>query len=66
MQEVKNRRQEVVAELQELQNSVDEILQLMQDETVMKKMELMRDYKSLISYLQDKFNVSIFSVFYPS
>ncbi|XP_050312157.1 eukaryotic translation initiation factor 3 subunit E [Anthonomus grandis grandis] len=50
--DLKQRRQHVVAQLQELQQEVEPILQIMGNEDVMKNMENMRDSKALIAYLE--------------
>lgn len=48
----------VVAQLQELQQEVEPILQIMGNDEVMKNMENMRDSKTLINFLAKDYNVS--------
>ncbi|XP_077294328.1 eukaryotic translation initiation factor 3 subunit e [Arctopsyche grandis] len=48
---IKNRRNLVLSQLQELQDAVEPVLKLMQHDDVMKTMETMRDSKMLINYL---------------
>ncbi|XP_066260227.1 eukaryotic translation initiation factor 3 subunit E isoform X1 [Euwallacea similis] len=50
--DLKQRRQHVVAQLQELQQRVEPILTIMGNEDIMKNMENMRDSKTLITYLE--------------
>lgn len=56
---LKTRRSTVVSTLQELQNEASVIMNIMSNEDAMKQMETMRDSKTLISYLQTQFDVSI-------
>nr|AEE61882.1 unknown [Dendroctonus ponderosae] len=51
-EDLKQRRQHVVAQLQELQQVVEPILQIMANEDIMKNMENLRDSKTLIAYLE--------------
>ncbi|KAL1516966.1 hypothetical protein ABEB36_000793 [Hypothenemus hampei] len=55
-EDLKQRRQHVVAQLQELQQEVEPILQIMANEESMKNMENMRDSKTLIAYLEKEVN----------
>lgn len=57
-QELKSRRANVVQELQLLQNNCSVVLQLMNNEDIMKKMESMRDSKALNNFLTQEHNVS--------
>ncbi|XP_066148021.1 eukaryotic translation initiation factor 3 subunit E isoform X2 [Euwallacea fornicatus] len=50
--DLKQRRQHVVAQLQELQQRVEPILTIMGNDDIMKNMENMRDSKTLITYLE--------------
>lgn len=56
-EDLKQRRQHVVAQLQELQQEVEPILHIMGNEEVMKNMENMRDSKTLITYLEKEVKV---------
>lgn len=58
-QELKNRRVQVVNQLQELSKEVSLIVTLMNDEQVMKKIETMRDSKALLTFLHDEYDVSM-------
>lgn len=58
-EDLKQRRIHVVAQLQELQQEVEPILQIMGDEEVMKNMENMRDSKTLINYLSKEYKVPV-------
>ena len=60
LQEMKNRRQEILAELTRLQEVNSTILKLINDEKIMKKMESMRDSKALIKYLSEEADVCTF------
>lgn len=57
---MKQRRVHVVAQLQELQQEVEPILQIMGNDEVMKNMENMRDSKTLINFLAKDYNVSTY------
>lgn len=59
-EDLKQRRQHVVAQLQELQQEVEPILHIMGNEEVMKNMENMRDSKTLITYLEKEVKVGGF------
>lgn len=59
-EDLKQRRQHVVAQLQELQQVVEPILQIMANEDIMKNMENLRDSKTLIAYLEKEVRVSEF------
>nr|CAD7453497.1 unnamed protein product [Timema tahoe] len=48
---LKNRRVQVLSQLQELQNEVAPILKLLSDEVAMKTMETLRDSKALLNFL---------------
>jgi hypothetical protein len=54
---MKTRRLHVVQQLQELNDSCDPILSLMRDDELMKKMETMRDSRTLMNFLQDELGV---------
>jgi len=56
-QDMKTRRLNVVHQLQELNDSCDPILSLMTDDELMKKMETMRDSRTLMNFLQDELGV---------
>nr|QBH73840.1 eukaryotic translation initiation factor 3 subunit E [Franklinothrips vespiformis] len=56
-EDLKQRRQQVVTQLQELQNEVSFIVQLMNDDDVKKNIETMRDSKTLLAHLQDKYKL---------
>lgn len=56
-EDLKQRRIHVVAQLQELQQEVEPILQIMGDDEVMKNMENMRDSKTLINFLSKDYKV---------
>lgn len=56
---LKNRRIQVVTALQELNSSVQVILNLLSDDAVMKHMESVRDQKTLCTYLTKEFDFSI-------
>ncbi|KAE8741449.1 hypothetical protein FOCC_FOCC013049 [Frankliniella occidentalis] len=58
-EELKNRRIQVVNQLQELQKEVSHIANLMNDELVMKKIETMRDSKALLTFLHDEYDFNI-------
>ncbi|KAL7301888.1 eukaryotic translation initiation factor 3 subunit E [Trichogramma pretiosum] len=53
-EEMKARRQEILTELQRLQEKNKTVLQLINDEKLMKKMESMRDSKTLIKFLSEE------------
>lgn len=55
---MKARRADVLQELGILQNNVSVVVQLMNNEEVMKKMENMRDSKALNNYLTQESEVS--------
>lgn len=57
-QELKARRADVLQELGILQNNVSVVVQLMNNEEVMKKMENMRDSKALNNYLTQESEVN--------
>lgn len=57
-EDLKQRRIHVVAQLQELQQEVEPILQIMGDDEVMKNMENMRDSKTLINFLSKDYKVN--------
>lgn len=57
-QELKARRADVLQELSTLQNNVSVVVALMNNEEVMKKMENMRDSKTLNNYLTQESDVS--------
>jgi hypothetical protein len=54
---MKTRRLHVVHQLQELNDSCGPILSLMRDDELMKKMETMRDSRTLMNFLQDELGV---------
>ena len=54
---MKTRRLHVVHQLQELNDSCDPILSLMTDDELMKKMETMRDSRTIMNLLQDDLRV---------
>lgn len=56
---LKDRRVQVVSELQELQKNVAPILELLANEEVMKKMETMRDPKTLFNFLVKEYQVTM-------
>lgn len=56
---MKVKRGQVVSQLQDLQNEVEQILNIISNDQVMKETESMRDSKTLINYLS-KFDVSNF------
>ncbi|XP_063245026.1 eukaryotic translation initiation factor 3 subunit E [Bacillus rossius redtenbacheri] len=56
---LKNRRVQVVSQLQELQVEVASILKFMSDDEVMKTMETLRDSKALLNYLTKEFDFKI-------
>nr|QBH73837.1 eukaryotic translation initiation factor 3 subunit E [Eurycantha calcarata] len=56
---LKNRRVQVVSQLQELQGEVASILKFMSDDEVMKTMETLRDSKALINYLTKEYDFKI-------
>ncbi|XP_022901457.1 eukaryotic translation initiation factor 3 subunit E [Onthophagus taurus] len=58
-EEMKDRRQHVVAELQVLQEEVEPILRVMADDETMKNMESMRDSKTLINFLSREYRFEI-------
>lgn len=63
--DLKQRRQHVVAQLQGLQQEVQPILKIMADDEVMKNMENMRDSKTLINFLSKDYKVfACFSSFW--
>ncbi|XP_069701620.1 eukaryotic translation initiation factor 3 subunit E [Periplaneta americana] len=53
---MKQRRLNVVSQLQELNESCELIIKLLTDDESMKKMETMRDSRTLMNYLQEEFN----------
>lgn len=57
-QELKARRADVLQELSSLQNNVSVVVALMNNEEVMKKMENMRDSKTLNNYLTQESEVN--------
>ncbi|XP_033232233.1 eukaryotic translation initiation factor 3 subunit E isoform X2 [Belonocnema kinseyi] len=57
--ELKSRRANVVQELQLLQNNCSVVLQLMNNEDIMKKMESMRDSKALNNFLTQEHNFRV-------
>ena len=59
IQELKNRRPEVIAQLSDLQEESDPIIHIMTDEDVMKTMETLRDSKALLNYLTKEHKVNI-------
>lgn len=59
VQDLKNRRAQVVNQLQELSKEVSLIVSLMNDEKIMKKIETMRDSKALLTFLHDEYDVSV-------
>lgn len=63
-EDLKQRRQHVVAQLQELQQEVEPILHIMGNEEVMKNMENMRDSKTLITYLEKEVKVGDYCCFH--
>ncbi|KAJ8948851.1 hypothetical protein NQ318_013503 [Aromia moschata] len=58
-EDLKQRRIHIVAQLQELQQEVEPILQIMGDDEVMKNMENMRDSKTLINFLSKDYKFEI-------
>jgi len=54
---MKTRRLCVVQQLQDLNSICDPILTLMTDDELMKRMETMRDSRSLMNFLQDELEV---------
>lgn len=58
LQEIKARRADVLQELGVLQDTVAVVLSLMNNEEIMKKMENMRDSKTLNNYLTQESEVS--------
>lgn len=58
VQDLKNKRAQVVNQLQELSKEVSLIVSLMNDEKIMKKIETMRDSKALLTFLHDEYDVS--------
>jgi hypothetical protein len=56
-QDMKTRRLYVVQQLHELNDSCEPILTLMTDDELMKKMETMRDSRTLMNFLQDELKV---------
>lgn len=54
---MKTRRLNVVHQLQDLNETCDPILTLMTDDELMKKMETMRDSRTLMNFLQDELKV---------
>jgi translation initiation factor 3 subunit E len=54
---MKTRRLNVVQQLQELNDSCDPILSLMTNDDLMKKMETMRDSRTLMTFLQEDMGV---------
>lgn len=61
--DLKQRRVQVVNQLHALQQEVQPILDIMNDEEVMKNMENMRDSKTLINYLSKDSKVNKLMVF---
>lgn len=59
LQELKQRRVQVVTQLTELQKEVAVILKLLSNEEVMKMIETMRDPKALSNYITKEFDVSV-------
>lgn len=55
---MRNRRQEILSELARLQENAKIVLDLINDDKVMKKMESMRDSKALIKFLAEEADVS--------
>lgn len=53
-EDMKTRRLHVVHQLQELNDSCDPILSLMTNDELMKKMETMRDSRTVMNFLQDE------------
>nr|QBH73835.1 eukaryotic translation initiation factor 3 subunit E [Encarsia formosa] len=53
-EEMRNRRQEILSELARLQENAKVVLDLINDDKVMKKMESMRDSKALIKFLAEE------------
>lgn len=56
---MKTRRDEIVAQLHQLQSEVNVVMNFLGDDKVMKTMETMRDPKTLSTYLTNEFNVSV-------
>jgi translation initiation factor 3 subunit E len=54
---MKTRRLNVVQQLQELNDSCEPILSLMTNDELMKKMETMRDSRTLMTFLQEDMGV---------
>jgi hypothetical protein len=54
---MKTQRLDVVRQLQYLNGICDPILTLMTDDELMKKMETMRDSRTLMNFLQDELKV---------
>lgn len=52
------KRQQVLAEYEELQQKCHIFFEIMKDEAAFKEMDGQRDSKSIISYLNNNFNVS--------
>lgn len=59
---MKTRRDEIVSQLHQLQSEVNVVMNFLGDDKVMKTMETMRDPKTLSTYLNKEFNVSVFIV----
>lgn len=56
---MKTRRDEIVSQLHQLQSEVDVVMNFLGDDKVMKTIETMRDPKTLSTYLNKEFNVSV-------
>lgn len=63
VKEMTDRRQEILVELARLQENAKIVLDLINEEKIMKKMESMRDSKALIKFLAEEADVSFFSIF---
>jgi hypothetical protein len=61
IQELRNKRIEILQELKRLQDGA-KIFLVLDDDAIMKKMESMRDSKALIKFLADEADVSIYNL----